>query len=739
MTVLVTKGGWDDLQWGSRSGSERSKLLTQADAVFVQKNSDRNWFLGREGGFTPESFAERFGARVPGIRGSDTHSFDDFCHPDKDRYCWIKADTTWEGLKQIKYEPETRIGIGPKSPQRRISIHTPDELSIHDGKINNTLEIAETQLPLNSNLITVIGGKGAGKTALLDLIANCFENQHIPMEDVNADSNSFIERTQKSDGASSVMTQLTFTGDEVKSFEKSMLDDETITRSRIEYLPQGKIAGFCRDDALMHKKVLDLIKESTQSNDPDLLDRFEGTQAEIDKIVRELQQLTNQLHQHNPETIDDRLRDVFHELDAVKGNIADKKQEIEKFREKHASEIHEEAVDELESDLEEIEEQLEIAGSMRDTLQTQRKLLDSIEKYNNHTSKVSTKANELGLDISMAHIDRESLEAELENIISRVTSRIEELKESKNDLQRELDGLQNVSGKLSSLRKDLRQLEDKRDSVEDHRKELKETQDKISDLRKKRIKQFIDYLRRCDRLRDVYSTMISHFQEGKSAILEDVQFRAQLKLADGVQSELFNLLDGRSVNFEDLTPGVNRLEEAIENPERVQHLAEDYIEETLCYSEQLTNGSSQAEYEQRVFGNYIKLDERILLDETPMNRLSLGQKGTVLLKILLAEDDKPLIIDQPEENLDNRFIYDTLKDAFRKAKTDRQVIIATHNANLVVNTDAEQVIVARYKDNKIFFESGALENSDIRTHVAEILEGGRDAFIKREQKYDFEV
>nr|WP_049920112.1 ABC transporter ATP-binding protein [Halobiforma nitratireducens] len=118
-----------------------------------------------------------------------------------------------------------------------------------------------------------------------------------------------------------------------------------------------------------------------------------------------------------------------------------------------------------------------------------------------------------------------------------------------------------------------------------------------------------------------------------------------------------------------------------------------------------------------------------------MEDLSLGQKGTVLLKILLAQDEKPLIIDQPEENLDNRFIYKTLKDAFKEAKKKRQVIIATHNANLVVNTDAEQVVVANYEENEISFTAGPLEDSEIREEVTTILEGGEQAFIQREEKY----
>jgi len=106
-----------------------------------------------------------------------------------------------------------------------------------------------------------------------------------------------------------------------------------------------------------------------------------------------------------------------------------------------------------------------------------------------------------------------------------------------------------------------------------------------------------------------------------------------------------------------------------------------------------------------------------------------------LIRLFLAEGDYPLIVDMPEENLDNMFIYDELVDAFRQAKTKRQVITATNNANLVINTDAEQVIVAEFKDNVISYKIGTIEDKSIRKEITTILEGGEEALKKREMKY----
>jgi energy-coupling factor transporter ATP-binding protein EcfA2 len=104
-------------------------------------------------------------------------------------------------------------------------------------------------------------------------------------------------------------------------------------------------------------------------------------------------------------------------------------------------------------------------------------------------------------------------------------------------------------------------------------------------------------------------------------------------------------------------------------------------------------------------------------------------------------DRRPLIIDQPEENLDPKSVFDELVPHFRNARERRQVIIVTHNANLVVNTDADQVIVASSEPNPdgglptVTYRAGSIENPEIRNAVCEILEGGEQAFRDRERRY----
>src|SRR4051794_1559833 len=141
--------------------------------------------------------------------------------------------------------------------------------------------------------------------------------------------------------------------------------------------------------------------------------------------------------------------------------------------------------------------------------------------------------------------------------------------------------------------------------------------------------------------------------------------------------------------------------------------------------------------------NHIKVTYGIQYEGVDIERLSPGTRGIVLLLLYLAidrDDDRPLIIDQPEENLDPKSVFDELVDRFRKARGRRQVIIVTHNANLVVNTDADQVIVASAGPHRsgdlpeITYQGGGLEDPEIRREVCEILEGGRQAFTERARR-----
>jgi hypothetical protein len=122
-----------------------------------------------------------------------------------------------------------------------------------------------------------------------------------------------------------------------------------------------------------------------------------------------------------------------------------------------------------------------------------------------------------------------------------------------------------------------------------------------------------------------------------------------------------------------------------------------------------------------------------------VNQLSDGQKHTILLTIaMLAESNLPLVLDQPEDDLDNAFIFKSVVTTLRSIKERRQVILVTHNANIAVLGDSEMILpMRRSSENGTVFDSGAIDAADTRKAVQQVLEGGEAAFQRRKTIYGY--
>lgn len=158
-------------------------------------------------------------------------------------------------------------------------------------------------------------------------------------------------------------------------------------------------------------------------------------------------------------------------------------------------------------------------------------------------------------------------------------------------------------------------------------------------------------------------------------------------------------------------------------------------------STQVRKGKSIVEVYDFVFGlSYLSARYGLRFGGKPIYQLSPGEKGTLLLIFfLLAElDTRPLVMDQPEDNLDNNTVYRALVSCFHRAKKRRQVIIVTHNPNLAVVCDADQIIVATMDKtglSRIDYNPGAIERPETVRAVVDILEGTQPAFDNRSVKY----
>jgi ABC-type lipoprotein export system ATPase subunit len=158
-------------------------------------------------------------------------------------------------------------------------------------------------------------------------------------------------------------------------------------------------------------------------------------------------------------------------------------------------------------------------------------------------------------------------------------------------------------------------------------------------------------------------------------------------------------------------------------------------------SDQLAKGATAQQLYEYVFGySYLSPFFTLRWANKEVQQLSPGERGTLLLVfyLLIDRSDIPLIIDQPEENLDNQTVYNVLVPSIKEARERRQLIIVTHNPNLAVVCDADQVICAsidKENGNRVTYDSGAIETPRVNRRILDILEGTRPAFDNRDSKY----
>jgi ABC-type enterochelin transport system ATPase subunit len=157
---------------------------------------------------------------------------------------------------------------------------------------------------------------------------------------------------------------------------------------------------------------------------------------------------------------------------------------------------------------------------------------------------------------------------------------------------------------------------------------------------------------------------------------------------------------------------------------RVQELPASTIDEMLCW---YPEDSLKIEFKAR---------NRAYV---PLETGSPGQRTAALLAFILSYGDEPLVLDQPEDDIDNRMIYSLIVESLRSTKAKRQVIVVTHNANIVVNGDAENVITLHVPNGRTEIQSqGSLQMINVRNSVCDVLEGGKEAFARRYKRINIQ-
>jgi ABC-type lipoprotein export system ATPase subunit len=730
--VEDSSGGLSELPY-AQLGHLRTEIYRKCDIIESSNEQTRKFWLGKSGKISEGELTQRFGYPKPCIRGSDAHCFEGLCKPAEDRFCWIKAAPSFEGLKQILYEPEERVRIQSENPERWKDIHSLNFVKIENSWINEDLAIDEMKIPLNRNLVAVTGGKGSGKTALLDLIANCFEDR---CKRAKVSGNSFIGRIE--DQKSDLKVQIGFIGEDVKPFSKEIINLDFVTDSRITYLPQGAIEVLSVDRDKLNNRIEEIIFSSKDVVDKGYRQKFNKLRDATAQLAKQVDERNMQIYELERETQQRVINKIVGAKAIKEGELKSKEIELSKLTEGMEDNIRQKIDGLKKSEIELQQQNFRLEGLQTQLEQFDHKLRDFQVGTNKTLKELNNELSTVSDIVPIPELDFKPQLDAIKKARNIIALRIQKVARQIKKVEKPLGRLSGVQKEHAAILKDIGLRKTEIESLGKQLGELAEKKSKKESLEVQRRREYLALLNKYLELAKYYEEVINAFSKDKADILGSITFRSSIHFyKDEFIGEALDILDLRSVNKAEIQRLAGDLDTLIGNgANRVsEQRLDDFSSKMLKKRSQLKESRTNYDFYRWVFGDHFSLNTKIFFKNTPMDKLSMGQKGIVLLKLELAEGDHPLIVDQPEENLDNKYIYEELVGALREAKKNRQVIIATNNANLVVNTDAEQIIAAEFENNVIRYKSGPLESPQMRDLIIPVLEGGEDAFKKRERKY----
>ncbi len=796
-SLVGVSTGEDGLSGLSHDGglaAVRDQIKRFTHFLFSSKERDRTYWLGG-GADSLATLREKYKGSKPCLSGSDAHSLKEITEPAERRYCWIKTDPTFEGLRQVLYEPRDRVCVGPTPPSRHDENQVIRSLSISNSK--GWFE--DTSIVLNPGLVAVIGSRGSGKTALSDLIAYAAGAQ--------VDKNdSFLTRAL--DRLSGTSLELVWASGRSDPAEVRGIES-TQEFSGVKYLSQKFVENLCSGDrratqlrseieTVVFGEIEDEQRLGCESFQDLVETRTAALREEADSIDGEVRNLNQRIAK-----IDERISrksPLEKEAKRREAQIAEKQKQLPKVKQEQDKKT-------VERLTKLTERQQALKKKLSDASQRVQQLRDLSAKAKRFAETMDQfwvgfleKAADVGvpteeLEQSRPHfpVDPALLLTEQIQTAQKEIGRIQgnqELPAPDKATGQKTETLTNITEEIKTTEKNLDLDEQKRKRLLALNREilglsrgLKSTQEEIrsinEDLPKKR-KAYAS--RRKDRCLRYFALL-----DEEKAILEELYAPLQERLARSGEHEerQLELYIKREVDLDSWVDRGDRLfdrRKIFKGDDELRDLARTHLLDAWQSSDAaaavegitkivnaireqvgtrkselldvLNTGNSLVDVADWLFSvEHIRLHYDIRFDGTELEKLSPGTKGIVLLVLFLAldrNDSRPLLIDQPEENLDNQSIYNLLIGYFRTAGERRQVILITHNPNLVVNTDADQVVVAhcqRQEDGlpHIVYRSGALEAIDmdeqlggsVRGAIIDILEGGEEAFRMRERKLGF--
>lgn len=793
----------------------RDELLCNSDFVFSGNPNDRLHYLGLKANSSPDDIKRQYNSLKPCFHGSDAHSVEKLFEPDLKRYCWIKADPTFLGLLQTLKEPVERSFIGEIPPKLtevagqktyfidRIKVQKNNESGLNENWLD------KTDVPLNTDLVAIIGNKGSGKSALADVIALLGNSK-------SGNKFSFLQkgrfRGKSGDPAKQFSATMYWRSEENYS-QNLNSDAEDGSVELVRYIPQGRFEELCNDHITgktdlfqkeLQKVIFDHASDALRLGASDfdqLTERQEGGfrdqlmeyRKEVSRLNRDLEALESQ---SQPQI----RRELVQLLALKEKQIAEHTQlrplSLPKPSEKLTVEQQNVAnrLEAISAEIKTINERLVVDSSALALIAIKRKAAQSIRErirllerqfalFQTESAEdcdtlgfkaedfvvLSAKVGALDLaeagwleqeqTISAANINLVNVR---EGLVNEDALQKTKLNEPQLEYQHNLKAIDEWAAKLLELQ-GTADMPESFNGLTHRLGQLDQLPQRILQMRERRkvlMGEIFDALDGQRLARENLFKPVQDVIQGNQLIRDEYRLKFQATLGgsiDALSSLLFSLIKQNAGDFngeDESHATIRRLYEQFDLS-RKDHVLE--FVEALDHKiwQAASKGNSGAigivpilrkdRHPSNVYDllyglNYLEPRYSLLFQDAQIEQLSPGQRGALLLIFYLLVDKgrNPIILDQPEENLDNETVVSLLVPVLTEAKRKRQVIMVTHNPNLAVVCDAEQVIYASFdrKDGfKISYTSGSIENPAINQHVVNVLEGTKPAFDNRRTKY----
>ncbi len=774
--IVAVAAGNDGLSGIARDASfraQREELSRFAHVIFSGQPGDRAYWLGQHADFATDGLTPK-----PCLHGSDAHALDAVLSPTQDRRCWIRGEPTFDGLRQTLVEPERRLHIGEAPPQGPHAADTIRTLRLRSARWIDNQDIA-----LNDGLVTIIGAKGSGKTALADLIAvaaGAYESEPGPASFI-AKAGHLLDglevELEWSDGALHTTTLPSDSSELAdprvrylsQQFVERLCASEGLAEPLIEEIERVVFSAIVEEDRLECLTFAELravvLEDPTAEREAECEAIRARTRLVADetKLQSSLPALRTKVHEAERER-----KSIEKELTAIPVKAGDVKTKAhqaaaEKLqRLKTAIAAEERRAQELKDVAAEVQRQIRAAEIALLDLKAKHPTLLDASTWESLKLRVEDGALE-----RLARLERESRDR-----ITTMRERGLPEPQGNGTVVVAHAGLATLTAETERLAKELGL-----DQTNARRRVDLEKRLATAKLNEEKARKEVAHAEKAPtRRKEFQAERLAHYESVFDALVKEEEalrrLYAQLhrrvaedprlsKLAFAVERVVDidawanrgeSLLDlrkppfGRRGMLADIARTSLLPAWKTGTPKDVRSAMEGFIAQHAAAAlEALAQGSTHLDFGEWLFStDHISVRYGIQFEGVEIAHLSPGARGVVLLTLYLALDQwdqRPLIIDQPEENLDPRSVYTDLVPFFRDAAKRRQIIMVTHNANLVVNTDSDQVIVAEAQRTsptalpQVRYVAGGLEEPEIRSHVCRLLEGGEEAFRKRGQRY----